>query len=105
MLEHLESVSIQAAKIKQAADAPVADTPEGEAQEEADHRLSELRSVVSYLRKEKGIIELQLEMSKQENERLKVQIEHLQQNLQETRATLAEVCLLIVSTVYLLNHL
>ncbi|PPR07761.1 hypothetical protein CVT24_003711 [Panaeolus cyanescens] len=90
LLEHLESVSAQATRIKQAADAPATSSAEGDTQEEADHRLSELRSVVSYLRKEKGIIELQLEMSKQENERLKVQIEHLQSNLQETRSTLAE---------------
>jgi nucleoprotein TPR len=35
---------------------------------DADSRLSELCSVVSYLRKEKGIVDLQSEMSKQQNE-------------------------------------
>jgi hypothetical protein len=56
-----------------------------------DTKVSELRSVVAYLRKEKEIVDLQLELSKQENVRLKAQIEHLTQSLQETRATLAEV--------------
>jgi nucleoprotein TPR len=37
-------------------------------------------------------VDLQLELGKQENTRLKVQIEHLSQSLQETRVTLAEVC-------------
>lgn len=55
-----------------------------------DTKVSELRSVVAYLRKEKEIVDLQLELSKQENVRLKTQIEHLTQSLQETRATLAE---------------
>ena len=47
--------------------------------------------MVSYLRKEKGIVDLQLEMSKQENERLKAHIERLTQTLQETRDTLSNV--------------
>lgn len=54
--------------------------------------MSELRSVVNYLRKEKGIVDLQLEMSRRENEVLKNQIERVSQTLHETRATLAEVC-------------
>lgn len=90
--QHLESVSTQATRIRQAADASVAQPAEGEEViEDADSRLSELRSVVSYLRKEKGIVDLQLEMSKQENERLKAHIERLTQTLQETRDTLSNV--------------
>ena len=90
--QHLESVSTQATRIRQAADASVAPPAEGEeVVEDADSRLSELRSVVSYLRKEKGIVDLQLEMSKQENERLKAHIERLTQTLQETRDTLSNV--------------
>ena len=90
--QHLESVSTQATRIRQAADASVAQPTEGEEViEDADSRLSELRSVVSYLRKEKGIVDLQLEMSKQENERLKAHIERLTQTLQETRDTLSNV--------------
>lgn len=89
--QHLESVSAQATRIRQAADAPVENNAEGDATGDADTRLSELRSVVSYLRKEKGIVDLQLEMSKRENEVLKSQIERVSQTLQETRVTLAEV--------------
>ncbi|KAF9556728.1 Tetratricopeptide, MLP1/MLP2-like protein [Agrocybe pediades] len=94
LLQHLESVSAQATRIRQATDAPADSTAEGEqASVDADIRLSELRSVVNYLRKEKGIVDLQLEMSKRDNDILKSQIERLTQTLQETRATLAEVCL------------
>ena len=90
--QHLESVSTQATRIRQAADASVAQPTEGEEViDDVNSRLSELRSVVSYLRKEKGIVDLQLEMSKQENERLKAYTERLTQSLQETRATLSDV--------------
>jgi len=92
--KHLESVSSQAARIRQAADSNVPTEGEGEASSStdgADAKLSELRSVVAYLRKEKEIVDLQLELSKQENTRLKTQIDHLQQTLNETRQTLSEV--------------
>ena len=90
--QHLESVSAQATRIRQAADAPIDSNVEGgEPSEDSDNRLSELRSVVNYLRKEKGIVDLQLEMSKRENEVLKSQTERLSQTLQETRTALAEV--------------
>lgn len=68
-----------------------APTGEGEAAGDTDTKLSELRSVVAYLRKEKEIVDLQLELSKQENSRLKAQIEHLSQSLEDTRTTLSEV--------------
>ncbi|KAH7927786.1 hypothetical protein BV22DRAFT_1060287 [Leucogyrophana mollusca] len=89
--QHLESVSSQAARIRQAADSS-AQGPSGDGEEggDEDTKLSELRSVVAYLRKEKEIVDLQLELSKQENVRLKAQIEHLSQSLQETRTTLSE---------------
>ncbi|OBZ68761.1 Nucleoprotein TPR [Grifola frondosa] len=88
---HLESVSSQAARIKQAADSS-SNVTSGEAEftDDTDTKLSELRSVVAYLRKEKEIVDLQLELSKQENTRLKTQIEHLSQNLEETRKALSE---------------
>ncbi|KAK7028127.1 Protein mlp1 [Paramarasmius palmivorus] len=66
--QHLETVSSQAARIRQAADTVV--PADGEAQNgDNDAKLSELRSVVAYLRKQKEIVDLQLELSKQENER------------------------------------
>ena len=79
-------------RIRQAADSTATEATTGDTEGgDADIKVSELRSAVSYLRKEKGIVDLQLELSKQENVRLKAQIEHLTQSLQESRATLAEV--------------
>jgi hypothetical protein len=46
--QHLESVSTQATRIRQAADASAAQPAEEEIIDDADSRLSELRSVVSY---------------------------------------------------------
>jgi len=92
---HLESVSSQAAKIRDATNSSIAapvDT-DGESSDDSE-KLSELRSVVAWLRKEKDIVELQLELSKQESARLKTQVDHLTQNLNQTRATLSEVSLL-----------
>ncbi|EIN12937.1 hypothetical protein PUNSTDRAFT_97919 [Punctularia strigosozonata HHB-11173 SS5] len=86
---HLESVSTQATRIRQAADAS-APVSEDDQSDDTDSKLSELRSVVAYLRKEKEIVDLQLELSKQECLRLKSQIEHLSQTLQETRQALSE---------------
>ena len=50
-----------------------------------------VRSAVAYLRKEKEIVDLQLELSKQESARQMTQIEHLSQALEETRAALSNV--------------
>lgn len=88
--QHLESVSTQAARIRQVADSS-SQPEDGENASDTDGKLSELRSVVAYLRKEKEIVDLQLELSKQENARLKAQIEHLSQTLDDTRNTLSEV--------------
>jgi nucleoprotein TPR len=88
----LEDVSSQAARIRQAADASSA-LPDGDpAALESSDKLDELRSVVSYLRKEKEIVDLQLELAKQENTRLKAQVEHLSQTLAETKENLTQVC-------------
>lgn len=84
----MESVSSQAARIRQAADYSLTESPSSD---DSETKVSELRSVVTYLRKEKEIVDLQLELRKQENTRLKTQIEHLSQNLEETRKTLSEV--------------
>ena len=102
MHQHLESVSAQATRIRHAAEAPVDHVPEGETAtvDNTDNRMSELRSVVSYLRKEKGIVDLQLEMAKRENGVLKNQNERLSQMLQETRDTLAEVGLFALLILY-----
>ncbi|KAL5512816.1 hypothetical protein ACEPAG_3082 [Sanghuangporus baumii] len=85
--QHLESVNSQASRIRQAADSNM-NVPEGDG-DDVDGRVVELRSVVAYLRKEKEIVDLQLELSKQENARQKAQIDHLSQALEETRTALS----------------
>ncbi|KAF8443123.1 hypothetical protein L210DRAFT_3620711 [Boletus edulis BED1] len=91
LYQHLDSVSSQATRIRQVADS-TAESTNGDADvgDEADTKLSELRSVVAYLRKEKEIVDLQLELGKQENVRLKAQLDYLSQSLQEVRKTLSE---------------
>ena len=91
--QHLDNVSSQAARIRQAADSSVATPGEGEIPDGAETKLSELRAVINYLRKEKEIVDMQLELCKQENARLKTQIGHLTRDLEDTRATLSEVSL------------
>lgn len=87
--KHLESVSQQATAIRQTADqrAILADGPAAE----GDDALNELRSVVAYLRREKEIVDLQLDLSRQENVRLRSQIDHLTKSLDETRTQLTTV--------------
>lgn len=89
--QHLDSVSSQAARIRQAADASSAPSGETEPAGDVDEKLSDLRRVIAYLRREKEIVDMQLEMSKQENARLKLQVTRLSQDLEDTRATLSEV--------------
>lgn len=93
---HLESVSSQATRIQQVTESSATTvTGEGDPTDDVDTKVSELRSVVAYLRKEKEIVDLQLELSKQENVRLKSQIDHLSQSLEETRRILSEVILFV----------
>ena len=95
--QHLENVSSQATRIRQAAVAAAADPGEGAAGDNtADNdgteaKLSELRAVINYLRKEKEIVDMQLELGKQENARLKTQIGHVTRDLEDTRTTLSDV--------------
>lgn len=51
----------------------------------------QLREVIRYLRREKDIIDLQLEFSKQEATRLRQQLEFATRNLEESRQALVEV--------------
>lgn len=84
----MESVNSQASKIRQAADDHAALDNSADS-DDSDGRLAELRSVVSYLRKEKEIVDLQLELSKQESARMKTQVDYLTQSLEETRIALS----------------
>lgn len=85
MHQHLEAVNSQASRIRQVAEQSAIDGTQ------AENDGSDLRPVVAYLRNEKEIVDLQLELHKQENMRLKTQIEHLNRSLDETRMNLTEV--------------
>jgi len=89
--QHLDNVSTQATRIRQTADSTVGTPGEGEITDETGSKLSELRAVINYLRKEKEIVDMQLELGKQENARLKSQIGYLTRDLEDTRATLSDV--------------
>jgi nucleoprotein TPR len=92
LIKNLETVTTQANLIRQAAASAGAEIPaDADAVGESDTRLSELRAVIAYLRKEKDIVDLQLEMHKTENSRVKGQVVQLQQDLDKTRSQLAQV--------------
>lgn len=91
LYQHLDTISSQAARIRQAADSSTENASDvADADGDSDAKLAELRAVIGYLRKEKEIVDLQLELCKQENVRLKGQIDHLHRSLQEARNTLSE---------------
>ena len=91
--QHLDNVSLQAARICQAVDSSAGTPGEGETTDGSEAKLSELRAVINYLRKEKEVVDMQLELCKQENACLKNQIRHLTRDLEDTRATLPDVSL------------
>lgn len=95
--QHLETTTSQVARIRQAATDSVSDVAgaeNGDASGDPDDALAELRSVLTYVQREKKIIDLQLDLQKQENTRLKASSEHLAQNLESTRKLLADVSFL-----------
>ena len=83
---HLESVTSQATRIRTVAAA--SEGGEGVAVTEGS---AELQGVVSFLRKEKEIVDLQLEINKQEIARYKADVERLAREVDEQKALLAEV--------------
>ncbi|BGP43630.1 Protein mlp1 [Rhodotorula kratochvilovae] len=101
LAQHLETASSQATQL-QARHAAVSDSAAaaGEGGADADtieaitasHNASveQLREVIRYLRREKDIIDLQLEFSKQEATRLRQQLDFTSRSLEETRQSLQE---------------
>ncbi|KAK9764735.1 Protein mlp1 [Basidiobolus ranarum] len=84
-----ETVSAQALRIQKAS-GESAVVPEGETGSTSDKPLEELREVLRFLRREKDILQCQHELAIQESRRLKQQLEHANQSLDETRALLTE---------------
>ncbi|GAA5906296.1 hypothetical protein JCM6882_002695 [Rhodosporidiobolus microsporus] len=101
LAQHLETASAQAVQL-QARHSAVTDAAGAAAAGGADadtieaitasHNSSveQLREVIRYLRREKDIIDLQLDFSKQEATRLRQQLEFTSRNLEEARQSLQE---------------
>ncbi|KAF8318500.1 hypothetical protein DL93DRAFT_2054404 [Clavulina sp. PMI_390] len=93
--QHLEQVNKQAEKIRQTADAPKTDgsatevDPE-ELRPDPNDPTTELRSVIAYLRREKDILQLQHDLNKQENTRLRTHNDRLTQTIEDHRKQLTE---------------
>jgi nucleoprotein TPR len=79
--QHLDSVTAQATQIHAQSDSiSKSDKTPGD----------ELNQVVHYLRGQQEILELQLQLEKQEKSRLQVKLEHVEKSLDESRAQLTE---------------
>lgn len=79
---YLESVSVQAAQIRAAGDAATGAGGEGTEGGEGEQD-GEMRHVVNWLRREKEMAEMKLELNKQETSRLRAQSTHLARDLDE----------------------
>ncbi|CEH16539.1 Uncharacterized conserved coiled-coil protein [Ceraceosorus bombacis] len=89
--QHLESVSAQARQIRQAADQlPSATGISGDATSLAQGAQGELQEVINYLRREKEIVQLQVELRDQEIVRLRQGLEHSTAAHNTAQAQLAE---------------
>jgi nucleoprotein TPR len=88
----LETLTAQADRIRQTALSTVeTEAGAGGGDEDAEKQLSDLRRVISHLRKEQEMRDLRLEVAKQEQARLKAEVDHLTRVGDETRARLSEV--------------
>lgn len=96
--EHLETFGTQATQLQTLRTAPApadGSAPDTIAEEavvaNATSSTEQLREVIRYLRREKDIVDLQLEFSKQEATRLRQQLAFAARNLEESRQALVEV--------------
>lgn len=90
---HLEKVSSQAARL-QPSTAATTEAEEGEdlpAPSSDAKSVEELHAVIRYVRREKDVAELRLEMSRQQELRLRQQLESANKQLDEKSAELSEV--------------
>lgn len=85
--EHLEALQSQTNEIRQAANASTADIGDASFSQSGNQ---ELHEVIKYLRREKKIVDLQVEVREQECARLRQSVEHMQRSLDETRMQLSK---------------
>lgn len=90
--EHLEKLTTQVAQIRQTSggeNPSAAEAADGDASFSAAPT-DELQEVVRYLRREREIADLQVDLNKQEASRLRQSLEHVNRTLEETRLQLAD---------------
>ena len=85
----LENVNKQISALQQKR--TLTDQPEDDTDESSSTGLKNLQELVKYLRDEKEIVDVQLELSTQEAKRLKQQLDYTQTQLEETRLKLNQV--------------
>lgn len=83
--QQLENLSAQISSLQKRATTSDSENPNGEAPTSG---LENLQEVIKYLRREKEIVDVQLELSAQEAKRLKQQLDYTQSQLDETRLRL-----------------
>ncbi|OBT87088.1 hypothetical protein VE02_05011 [Pseudogymnoascus sp. 03VT05] len=90
LLQQFESVSAQVTALQQsrAAAAENGDTETAEATATSDKTVEGLRELITYLRRDKEIVDVQYELSIQESKRLKQQFDYAQSQLDEARLKL-----------------
>lgn len=88
--DHLENVSRQAALIKQVPEGQEAVNGGDVAEPPSEAKtVEELHAVIRYVRRERDVAELRLHLSKQEESRMRQQLEQTNKRLDELTATLA----------------
>ncbi|KAL8702999.1 MAG: hypothetical protein Q9201_003815 [Fulgogasparrea decipioides] len=83
--QQLETLGIQIANLQKR---PATEDPEKPENAAASSGLDNLQEVIKYLRREKEIVDVQLELSTQETKRLKQQLDYTQSQLDDTRLKL-----------------
>ncbi|KAL8841652.1 MAG: hypothetical protein Q9170_000866 [Blastenia crenularia] len=85
LYQQLETLSVQIASLQ---NRPLADNSNQQEDQATTLGLANLQEVIKYLRREKEIVDVQLELSAQEAKRLKQQLDYTQSQLDDTRLKL-----------------
>lgn len=85
--QHLEALQSQTNEMRQATNASTAEIGDSSFSQSGNE---ELHDVIKYLRREKKIVDLQVEVREQECARLRQSVEHMQRSLDETRMQLSK---------------
>lgn len=90
LLQQLETVTVQVSSLQQGRTTFVSSEAGSPAANSSDPSTDGLRQLITYLRRDKEIVDVQYELSIQESKRLKQQLDYLQSQLDETRVKLEQ---------------